>query len=277
MTQPERSRRVLLAALDGQVTLELLDGDDPAADDLLWQRLLRAWSRCLVDGELADDAGSAGQRVTVRLGRHDPFPNDANRVQGTDPDPLMQLVTQQVTHAFIEQQVGRLFLAHAGGVTHPVTGASLVFIAPGGTGKTTLACTLARQYGYLSDETVGMRTDGTIAAYPKPLSLRGTDPHKAETSPDDLGLLPAHATPWLAKLVVLDRVALATSGVRVSPLATLDAIEAMASQTSSLGRLPRALHVVADLLASTGGAERWTYTEHTDLLDRAATLLGGRP
>lgn len=41
--------------------------------------------------------------------------------------------------ALISTQTGRLLMFHAGAVAHPVIGRSLVFIAEGGTGKTTLA------------------------------------------------------------------------------------------------------------------------------------------
>lgn len=249
------TRSMLLSGLDGLVRLHMDEGSDRAADDLLWERLLRAWSRCVVDGDPEEAPES------VRISRE----TLGTKKYPSDPDSVMQSLTQQVTHAFIRQQIGRLFMAHAGGVSHPVSGASLVYIAPGGTGKTTFTAALAQRYGYLSDETVGVRTDGSITAYPKPLSLRTSSPHKSEISPDDLGLLLAPPAPRLATLVVLDRGDHIT-GVEVERLGTLDAIEAIAAQTSSLGRLPRALHAVAHLLESTGGAERWRYSEHTELL-----------
>lgn len=54
-------------------------------------------------------------------------------------------------------------------------GASLVYVAPGSTGKTTLSQLLGQRFGYLTDETVGIADDGTIFPYPKPLSVRRPD------------------------------------------------------------------------------------------------------
>ncbi|MGA4507718.1 hypothetical protein ACQB6R_01635 [Propionibacteriaceae bacterium G1746] len=253
----------MLGGLDRLVRVELADGArGPEVDATLWARFERAWSRCLVA-----DPGGVDEVVTTGLTK----PSEL----GSDHDIAVVLthLTQAVTHALITQQVGRLFMVHAGGVSHPATGDSLVFVAPGGTGKSTLARALGSHYGYLSDETIGMRADGSIVAYPKPLSLRGDGPVKHEVSPDDLGLQPAHTTPRLRKLVLLRRVH-GVEGLDVEHLGTLDAIEALGPETSSLGHLPGALHVVADLLAATGGAERWTYGDHTDLRAVADAALG---
>ena len=254
---------MVLSGLDGLVRLRVDEGLDADADARLWERLLRAWSRCVVDV----DPGLVPETVAV--------PRQAweSRKHPIDHEAVLQSVTQQVTQAFIRQQAGKLFMVHAGGVSHLESGRSLVCVAPGGTGKTTLTAALGKRHGYLSDETIGVRLDGSIAPYPKPLSLRTAAPHKAETSPDDLGLLTAPPVPHLGTVVVLDRRD-HVSGVEVERLGTLEAIEAITEQTSSLGHLPRGLHVVASLLESTGGAERWRYSEHADLLDLADDRLG---
>ena len=81
-----------------------------------------------------------------------------------------------------------------------------MFVAPSGTGKTTLACLLGRSFGYLTDETVGIDPpSGRILPYPKPLSVRISPEKRRELSADELGLRAVPADPTVARLVVLLR------------------------------------------------------------------------
>ncbi|MGA4670192.1 ATP-binding protein [Propionibacteriaceae bacterium Y1923] len=253
------TRRMVLHGLGTAVALELGDGSQGTeADEALWKELATAWSRCRLD-----DTAPVADTVTAAL-------------TAQSPDELMVWVTQRVTQALIGARRGELVMFHAGGLAHPTTGASLVFVAPGGTGKSTLARALGQQYGYLSDETIGLDADGLIQPYPKPISLRrpaGEPGPKRELSPDALGLLPAPGEPRLARLVLLTRDPQAT-GLTVDDLDTLGAIEALINETSSLSQVPRALHRLADLLAIGGGAQRWTYPDHTELLPAVADILG---
>lgn len=143
----------------------------------------------------------------------------------------------------------------------PVTGESLLFVAPGGTGKTTLARVLGRRYGYLIDETVGIDGAGRIHAYPKPLLLRVPGGgHKEEASPDDLGLARAHLDPRVRRVILLDRTSgHAGAAPEVVELGTLDAVERMLPETSSLRRLPRPLRTLADLAEQRGPVLRCSY------------------
>lgn len=70
------------------------------------------------------------------------------------------LTTQDITRALIAAQIGTLLMLHAGAVSDPVTGRSLVYVAAGGTGKTTLTRRLGQRFGYLTDETVGIDKAG---------------------------------------------------------------------------------------------------------------------
>lgn len=125
---------------------------------------------------------------------------------------------------------------------------------------------------------------------------QGRDP-----PPDDLGLLPAHPAPTVARVVLLareegharpdradarpdradERPASAEGRpapkegrpVRVEELGTLDAIAALVPETSALNRLPRPLHTVADLLDRTGPLLRLTYHEAADLAPVASKLI----
>lgn len=182
------------------------------------------WARCL-----SRDT-TARAEVTVRKGSS------------------QESATQQITQAFIAARAGELLMLHAGSVAHPVTGRALVFVAPGGTGKSTLTRRLGKSYGYLSDETVGICPDTLrIHPYPKPITLAPEHGHpKRENSPDDLGLVPAPAVPVLADLVVLRRTT-EREHATFTPLPVLDALTMIAPETSSLSKLPEPLHLMADV------------------------------
>lgn len=253
------------ASLDLHVTGSRVDEFVPMLRD--------AWRRCL-----DRPADVTAEPVTVRL---DDTPAEGRLVRGAgvltsdDADRLMISATQSVTGSLIGARAGSLLMLHAGAVSHPVTGASLVYVAGGGTGKTTLTRFLGRHYGYLTDETVGIDSEDRILPYPKPLSIR-VEPghvHKHEFSPDSLGLRPAPPRPWVAKVILLER-SDRHDGPEVTALGTIDAIAGLVPQSSSLSRLDRGLHRCADLLAATGGALHVRYAEAESLLGLAADLIG---
>lgn len=249
--------------------------DGPRADEFT-DALATAWSRCLTEpNQPTLDAG----HLTLRLAHKGTVPfratdRDATEFESDDLATALSAGTQLITRALLAAQIGRLLLFHAGAVSHPETGATLVFVAEGGTGKTTLARTLGRHYGYLTDESVGIDEQHRVLAYPKPLSLRSpTIWPKIETSPGSLNLREPHAEPQVAKVVLLARDHTLTSPI-VTELPLLDAIAALGPQSSSLYRLPQGLHRCAGLLEATGGALEVRYAEATDLLPLAADLIG---
>lgn len=234
------------------------DGDSA---DTLERALRTAWSRCLSDG-----GASGTPHVDAHL---------------DDPSALAQrlmVTTQQITRALIGAQAGRLLMLHAGAVSHPETGASLVYVAPGGTGKTTLSRLLGRRFGYLTDETVGIAEGGAILPYAKPLSVRRPEGStlKDELSPDDLGLRPAPPAPHVARIVVLDR-DLEQGSVDIEELTVMDALFAVVKETSSLSRLDRPLHRLAELLETAGPVLRVRYAEASDIECELAELIEGAP
>jgi hypothetical protein len=184
-------------------------------------------------------------------------------------DDLLQVITREVTVAAIDAVGGDHVLLHAACLADRDTGRATAFVASGGTGKTTLARTLGPGRWYVTDETVAVRSDGTVVPYPKPLSLRRSpaSDHKDETSPRSLGLDPAPAAARLplAQVLLLDREDGPPGHLHVSPLGTLDAIDALVPHTSHLIDLDEPLHRLAALLERIGGAARVSYSEAADL------------
>ncbi|WP_130866419.1 hypothetical protein [Acidipropionibacterium timonense] len=214
-----------------------------------------AWSRCLVPDDTPCD--------------HDVLMPSTSS---------MSSLTQEITRAFITTQIGHLLMFHAGAVCNPDTGASLVYIAPGGTGKTTLTRLLGTRYGYLTDETVAVEP-GTwrILPYPKPLSFRV--PGKAgkdEISPDELGLVRAHPEPHVAAILLLDRSEQVVNA-SVTPQSLMDAVTFICGQSSSLSALGHPLHTLADLYHDLQSISKVTYTEAADLMPMVNQWIGSRP
>lgn len=231
--------------------------------------IVDAWSRCLAD---TASRHSAAFRAAEPLAVAGPTDDTDEAIRCA-----LQRLSQDVTRHLIAAQTGRLLMFHAGAVSHPATGASVVFVAPSGTGKTTLSRHLGRTHGYLTDETVGIEpATGRLHPYPKPLSIAPAHDdrwRKVETSPDALGLLPAHPTPWVARVVLLTREHHPGAPAHAEELGTLDAVAALIPETSALNRLPRPLHTVADLLDRTGPLVRLTYREASDLVPLVSALL----
>ena len=170
--------------------------------------------------------------------------------------------------------MGKAVFLHAGGICHPCTGAAFVYVAPGGTGKTTLTRTLGPHWSYISDETIAVTADGTIVPYLKPLSVRraGRIRVKDEVAPAELGLVAPKVTPWLAGLVILRR----KEGAQFQrdALGTLDAIAAISPETSALAALDRPLRRLADVVERAGGLEIVTYSEADQLRSLVDEVLG---
>lgn len=229
-------------------------------------------------GERADEAADALRRVWSRClrprgGEIDAEPQVAEL---TGPlAPFLQGFTQQVTGAAIAAQRGRLFMFHAGAVTDPRTGAAIAYVAPGGTGKTTLSRVLGRTHGYVTDETVGFTPDGRIHPYEKPLSVRTHDGAgvKDEISPDQLGLVRVHPEPRLHRFVLIARDHTLSTPV-IEPVSVADAILRLATESSSLSSLVRPLRTLAEFLAARPPTLSVTYAEAEQVRDVLVDLLG---
>jgi NAD(P)-dependent dehydrogenase (short-subunit alcohol dehydrogenase family) len=236
------------------------------------KEIARTWSRCGTDA-----ADATEPSVVPVLLDEDVAAVAAARAGGavaaTTAIDLLDSLSTRLTVEAIESRFGELWMLHACAVADPETGASVVMVAPSGTGKTTAARALSGRFGYLTDETAAIAADGTIVPYPKPLSVLvdGRRP-KQQLSPDELGLCSPQGRPWLATVALLDRVPDTTSP-DVSEVPTVEALVALAEQTSALKRHPRPLHMVADHLDRTGGLRRVTYTGASDLVPVVADLM----
>lgn len=232
-----------------------------------------AWNRCLAPTAAPSPSSVVevvldGDHGTVSAAR------DRGAVADTDEVRVMDWLSSRLTVEAITPRFGQLWMLHACAVADGTSGATVVLVAPSGTGKTTAAIALGRHFGYLTDETAAVCADGTMMPYPKPLSalINGERP-KRQHSPDELGLLPTPPNPWLAAVALLDRSG--TGGPSVTPVRTVEALPLLAEQTSALQRLPRPLHLVAGHLQRTGGLRRITYQEADDLTPVVSALLEG--
>ncbi len=263
-------RRLSLGGIGARVELRLAG---PRLDELE-SRLRQVWERCL-DPVGGVDAGVIGIRLAAHGQESGALQRGADDLSSDDLELLLVRATQTVTVRFIKARVGELLMLHAGAVCHPVTGASLVFVAESGTGKTTLTRKLARIYSYLTDETVAITDEDRILPYPKPLSVRHHgDSVKREIAPGELVGLPEGLEPWVARVLLLDRDDHHVGQPTFEELGLLDAIAALAPQSSSLHALPRGLHRCADLIGATGPVLRVRYREATSLTPLVTELIG---
>lgn len=121
----------------------------------------------------------AGPANDWRLTRNDqPFASDY-----TADSALTTLLSALIDYAC--QAEDRLLVVHGAGLVRP-DGRALLLVAPGGSGKTTLAAALnAEGMALLSDDVVPVRRDGRLLALNTPLCLKpGSWPVLAKRRPD---------------------------------------------------------------------------------------------
>ena len=226
-------------------------------------------------------AGVAGATAGDTLGRYGPRTDTTDGdvrgpvrhrtepVTAADLEDLLQLLTQRVTVAAIDALAGRHLMLHAACLADPGSGRAVVFVAPGGTGKTTLVRTLGPGRWYVTDETTVIRADGSIEPYPKPLSVRRAPGSlfKDETAPSTAGLHVPTGPVRAAALAVLRRDDGHVGAPAVATLGTLDAIVELTHHASHLPSLDRPIQRVAALVESLGGVHLVTYRESADLAE----------
>lgn len=233
----------------------------------------KAWSQCLLGADAGPDGGPRTSMEPVATVTPAPPADDTAEAVSR----VMQGLTQSVTAAAIRARAGSLVMFHAGALCDQRTGATVAFVAPGGTGKTTMVRTLGPGRGYVTDETVGIAFDGSVVPYAKPLSVRRPSAPmvKDEIPPRELRLELPRVDPWLAALVVLRRDLEPGVPVQVEKMELLDALVALAPETSSLAALERPLHVLAGLIEKVGGLRAVRYHDAVDLEPVVADLMNG--
>lgn len=201
-----------------------------------------AWSRCLASPPSA--ATATVHRIPGNFAR-------AN-----------ESLTSAITLAAIEQLAGQNMMFHACGLADPLTGDTVAFVAPSGTGKTTLARTLGPGLGYVSDETIAVDASLRIVPYPKPLSVKqvAAGVPKRQEGPDQHLLGATPAAPTLAGIIMLSRAAGETAAsFQDVPLGA--AILELTPQLSALARLDRGLVQLCRMIEACGGVKRIRYSE----------------
>lgn len=242
-------------------------------------RVRATWRDCLAPAERPEDVVCEVVHV-IALDSEETFEDGARILcAGDDDDATLTALASQVTVAGIEQRGGELIMLHGAVLADPATGRAVGFVAPSGTGKTTLCRTLGTAghgWAYATDETIGLEPDGRVVPYPKPLSLLEDDlPSgvKRQRPVGDLGIPVADPDGLhLAALTLLQRDPDATE-VSVEEVDVVDALAALAPETSYLSRWDQPLQVLVGLLAGVGGLKRLRYAECADLAPVVAALL----
>ena len=260
-----------MTALGTQVHLEVAGGnaDGVAAD------LLRAWSRC--EARKVDDVQGRSVRVLVD---DDPAAVEDAAARGAIAGPSGSVVGDQVALAVtlqaMEANEGDLLMLRAAAVADPETGRCVVLVGPAGSGRSTAARTLARHFGYVTDDTVAFTAGLDLLAYRKPL-VSSDEPGLGLQSPDDLGLRQAPDDLRPAAVLLLERHAEGFVPPVLTELPTAEAIAHLSGNASHLRSLDKPLHRLAALVEEVGGVHRVDYREADDLVAVTQQLLNHPP
>jgi hypothetical protein len=188
---------------------------------------------------------------------------------------MLQSLSRQVTRAAIDARRADLWMIHAAGIATSA-GDVLALVGPSGRGKTTASRQLARGYGYVSDETVGIARDGRVFAYRKPLSIV-EEPRapKVEQRPSSLGLGTIPADLRLRAIVMLHREATHDGPPVLTPIDLADALDGLVTQSSHLTERADSLRLIGAVAEATGGIRAVRYREASDLMGIVPELLSG--
>ncbi len=215
--------------------------------------------------DLAHDGGGEPDQV-IRAGLNDDSDSSDGGyiLRANSPKALAQRITSEVTIGAIGGLRGEALMLHASALALD-DGRVIGFVGPSGRGKTTAAQVLGRSYGYVTDETLAVRVDGSVVAYPKPLSI-GSWPDEKDTEPaSTLGLRGAPTDGLrLAAIVLLDRRPDVEQPF-VESVPITEAVGALVPQTSHLSALEHPLRTLVEAVVSTGGMRRVVYSEASSL------------
>jgi RecA/RadA recombinase len=215
--------------------------------------------------DLADDgAGEPDQVIRASVRDHSDSDDGAYVVRATSPEALAQRITSEITIGAIRALRGDALMLHASAVALD-DGRVIGFVGPSGRGKTTAAHALGKAYGYVTDETLAVRVDGSVVAYPKPLSIGSWPAVKATEPASILGLRGAPTEELrLAAIVLLDRRPVVEQPF-VESVPIVEALSDLVPQTSHLSALERPLRILLEAIVATSGVRRVVYSEASSL------------
>jgi len=211
-----------------------------------------------------DGAGEPDLVVRAGVLDHSDSQDRSAIIRAKSPAELAQRITSEVTIGAISGLRGEALMLHASAVALD-DGRVIGFVGPSGRGKTTASQTLGRIYGYVTDETLAVRADGSVITYPKPLSIGAWPGVKVTEPASTLGLRAAPADGLrLAAIVLLDRRPdIEQPFVESVPI--IEALSELVPQTSHLSALQRPLRTLLEAILSTGGVRRVVYSEASSL------------
>ncbi|NLT26566.1 MAG: hypothetical protein GXX90_07955 [Microbacteriaceae bacterium] len=237
-------------------------------DEAQARELERVWRRCGPVRVTPIDADAPRDAAVVI---------DRRALPALDERAFGEHLVGTATLAAIESRAGERLLLHGAALAEPSTGATIALVGPSGAGKTTATRELGRRLAYLTDETVSIGADLDVERFEKPLSrlVDGRRP-KRQHAPDELGLRPGVDGARLAVIAVLARDPGAEGAPEARRLPIVEALAALAPQTSSLARLPRGLVRLCATIDACGGAVELRYAEASSLPPLVDELLAGR-
>ncbi|QHC60069.1 PqqD family protein [Rathayibacter sp. VKM Ac-2760] len=206
-------------------------------------------------------------------------PGTAHRIAMTEPVGIAGVIAQPSEEALAEHIGaaltvaaadacrGRLLSIHASALALP-DGRVVAFTGRPGAGKSTLISLAGRRYGYVTDETVAVRRDGTVLPFRKPIALHADGSGwKRHRSPAASGMLPLPEAPLrLAGLWLLARDPHGPDEPELEDVGFDEALRALLPELSWFAELPSALHHLADLVDAIGGVRRLRYREAESVL-----------
>jgi len=216
-------------------------------DARLFKEMTSIWSpTSLVGGQLSVMEDSSLPLITM------------GKCNEVNADAVASEFSTVVTRASLHvlKNSGQLLL-HAGGIADD-NGNVAIIVGPSGRGKTTTIREMAKEYSYVSDETIAIDAEGRVLPYPKPLSvIVPGHKHKLQIPSAQLGMKQlASDRLQVGSIVILERAQSGTKG-RVEPISLAEALKQISAQSSYLTFVTHPLAFIARLMDETGGFKRF--------------------
>lgn len=258
---------IFLDVLDTVIGVRIVGRSREDIEDLIEE----TWDWCLHNGPVDE----SDLIITASIRGEDLHP-DIDAIVSRDVDALMSALTPRVTRDAINLQAGKLLMLHACAVANVESGDTVAFVGPSGMGKTTLALTLGKTFGYVTDETVAIRPDNSVVHYAKPLSLKRefTTMVKDQVSPTAFWLNSAPPRLTIKSIVILDRQSDFAGEPVLTEVDLLQGIADIAEEISYLSEMDHPLQRLASIVEAGGGFKRLTYRQADDVVPLIAKLLG---